>query len=178
MRLILTLSDLLIPLLIFYITGFGVLSKIPVFEAFVRGAKEGVQAAKTIFPTLIGLLMGVGVLRASGFLEWLCSMLQILTDPLHIPAPLLPVIFVRAISNSAAVGLVLDIFKQYGADSQLGYAASILLGCTETIVYTMSVYFVSVKIKKTRYTLPGALIATAAGVIASLLLANWMFVPM
>lgn len=174
MRILMYLSDFLIPILIFYIIGFGLISKVPVFETFVKGTKEGVNTAKMILPTLIGLLMGVGILRASGFLDWFTGILHVVTEPLHIPAPLVPVIFVRILSSSAATGLVLDIFKEFGADSQVGYAASILLSCTETVVYTMSIYFVSVKIKKTRYTLPGALIATAAGVAASLFLAGRM----
>lgn len=171
MKVIMYVSDLFVPILIFYILGNGLLQKVPVFDSFTKGAKEGWGVVKTILPTLVGLMMGVGILRASGFLEWLAQCLERVTTPLHIPSPLLPVILVRMLSSSAATGLVLDIFKEYGADSQVGYAASILLSCTEAVFYTMSVYFLTAKIKKTRYTLPGALFATFAGVMASLLLA-------
>ncbi|MFQ9985911.1 MAG: spore maturation protein, partial [Lachnospiraceae bacterium] len=85
-----------------------------------------------------------------------------------------PVILIRPLSTSAATGLVLDIFKESGADSYAGYAASIIMSCTESIFYTMSVYFMIVKITKTRYTLPGALLSTLAGVIASLIIASMM----
>lgn len=172
MKVIMYMSDFLVPILIFYILGYGLLQKVPVFDSFTKGAKEGWGVVKTILPTLVGLMMGVGVLRASGFLDWMTQCLEIVTAPLHIPSPLLPVILVRMLSSSAATGLVLDIFKEYGADSQVGYAASILLSCTEAVFYTMSVYFLAAKIKKTRYTLPGALLATFVGVMASLLLAT------
>lgn len=174
MQLLMAVSDFLVPVLIFYIVGFGVLSRVPVFDAFVTGAKEGLRTAVRILPTLLGLLMGVAVLRTSGALDFLCKYLGILTAWMRVPAPLIPVIIVRIFSSTAATGLALDLFKEYGADSQIGYGASLLLSCTETIFYTMSIYFVAAKVKKTRYTLPGALIATAAGVIVSLLLAARM----
>ena len=174
MQFFMYLSDFLIPILIFYILGFGLLTKTPVFEEFVKGAKEGLSVTVSILPTLIGLLMGVGILRISGFLDWFAGVARVITDLLQIPAALLPVTFVRLFSSSAATGLVLDLFRQYGADSQIGYGASILLSCTETVFYTMSIYFMAAKVKKTRYTLPGALLATAAGVAASLFFAARM----
>lgn len=174
MQLLMTVSEFFVPVLLFYIVGFGVLSKTPVFDAFVTGAKDGVRTAVRILPTLLGLLMGVTILRTSGVLDFLCKYVGMATVFLHVPAPLLPVIIVRIFSSSAATGLALDLFREYGADSQIGYGASLLLSCTETVFYTMSIYFVAAKVKKTRYTLPGALIATAAGVIVSLLLAARM----
>ena len=125
-------------------------------------------------PTLTGLMAAVGVLRASGFLDFLSQVLAPLTERLHFPSELLPLAVVRMFSSSAATGLALDIFREYGTDSFLGLAASILMGCTETIFYTMSIYFVSAKVRKTRYTLPGALLATAAGAAASIFLAGRM----
>ncbi len=174
MQLVMYISDFLVPILIFYIIGFGLLSKVPVFDTFTKGAKDGLSVVKTILPTLVGLMMGVGILRASGFLDWLSGLLQVITDPLHVPSPVLPVILIRMLSSSAATGLVLDIFKEFGTDSHVGYAASIILSCTEAVFYTMSIYFIAAKVKKTRYTLPGALFATLAGVIASLFLAARM----
>ena len=174
MGFILFLSEAMVPLIIFYIVGFGVLSKRPVFDDFINGAKDGMKTVAGILPTLIGLMTGVGVLRASGFLDFLGEILKEPAALLCLPAPVVPVILVRLVSNSAATGLVLDIFKEYGTDSLLGRMASIMLGSTETIFYTMSVYFMSVKIKKSRYTLAGALAATAAGMAASVVLAGMM----
>ena len=168
------LSEFIVPFMIFYIVGFGVLQKRPVFDDFLKGAKEGIKTVIGIFPTLVGLMTAVGTLRASGFLDQAAEVLQIPAERLHIPVPLIPVFLVRMISNSAATGLVLDIFKVYGPDSYIGTMVSIMMGCTETVFYTMSVYFMSVGIQKTRWTLPGALIATAAGAAASILIAGML----
>ena len=113
-------------------------------------------------------------LRASGFLDFLAKLLEGPAAVLQIPVPLISVILVRIVSGSAAVGLILDIFKEYGPDSLEGTMASIMMGCTETVFYTMSVYFMAAHIRKTRWTLPGALLATAGGIAASIILAEMM----
>lgn len=171
---ILYLSDYIIPLTIFYIVGFGLLMKRPVYDDFVKGAKEGAKTVAGIMPTLVGLMVGVGVLRASGFLDALAIFLGRWTDAVRFPSQLLPIALVKLFSSSAATGLALDIFKQYGPDSELGMITSIMLSCTETVFYTMSIYFMSAKIKKTRYTLAGALLATFAGVIMSVILGQYL----
>ena len=171
-RIILYASDLMVPFLIFYVVAYGILAKRPVYDDFVRGAKDGFQTVIQIMPTLIGLMVAVGVLRASGFLDFLSRLLGRLTVWIHFPSELVPLTIVRMFSASAATVLALDIFKEYGTDSYLGLVASVLMGCTETIFYTMSVYFMTAKVKKTRYTLPGALLATAAGIAASVILAG------
>lgn len=168
------LSNIIIPALIFYIIGYGMIHHTNVYEDFVKGAEDGFRTVINIMPTLIGLMTAVGILRASGFLTFLGNLLGTLTEPLGLPAPVVPVIIVKLFSSSAATGLVLDIFKRYGTDSPIGTMTSILLCCTETCFYTMSVYFMAAKVTKTRYTLPGALLSTAAGVAASILLAGIM----
>ncbi len=172
MSFILFLSEAMVPLVIFYIVGFGVLCKRPVFDDFLNGAKEGMKTVAGIMPTLIGLMTSVGVLRASGFLDFLGELLMKPASLLALPAPVVPVILVRLVSNSAATGLVLDIFKQYGTDSYVGMLTSILMSCTETVFYCLSIYYGTVRIKKTRYTLAGALTATAAGIAASIILSR------
>lgn len=171
---LLFLSDLIVPFLIFFVVAQGIAARRPVYDDFVKGAKDGIRTVVQIMPTLTGLMAAVGVLRASGFLDFLSQALAPLTERLHFPSELLPLAVVRMFSSSAATGLALDIFREYGTDSFLGLAASILMGCTETIFYTMSIYFVSAKVRKTRYTLPGALLATAAGAAASIFLAGRM----
>ncbi|MDF2886398.1 MAG: nucleoside recognition protein [Lacrimispora sp.] len=163
MGFLLFLSEAAVPLIIFYIVGFGILSKRPVFDDFLNGAKDGMKTVAGIMPTLIGLMTAVGVLRASGFLDYLAKLLTKPASFLFLPA---------LVSNSAAIGLVLDIFKKYGTDSYIGFMTSVLMSCTETLFYCLSVYFGTVKIRKTRYTLGGALIATAAGIAASVFLSR------
>ncbi|MBR9937791.1 spore maturation protein [Oscillospiraceae bacterium Marseille-Q3528] len=174
MRLLHFLSEFTIPLIIFYIVGYGLLQKKNVYESFISGAREGMEIVVRILPTLTGLMVGTGVLRASGLLDFLGDHLGMLLERVQVPGALVPLIILRMFSSSAATGLCLDIFQQYGPDSQIGMITSIMMGCTETIFYTMSVYFMTAKVKNTRYTLPGALAATFAGIAASIFLAGKM----
>lgn len=167
-------SNIIIPVLIFYIVAYGLINKVKVYEEFIGGAKDGLKTVIGILPTLIGLMVGVGVLRASGFMEFLGGMLGKLTEKIGIPADIVPLTLVKMFSSSAATGLVLDIFKTHGTDSYIGMLTSILMSCTETIFYTMSVYFLAAKVTKTRYTLSGSLISMLAGLLASVVLAGWM----
>lgn len=169
------LSRTLIPFVVCYVIAFGLISKRPVFDDFLDGAKDGMKTVAGILPTLIGLMIAVGVLRDSGFLDALGSWLATPAAWIHIPEPLIPLTLVRLISNSAATGLVFDIFGKYGPDSFIGMTASVLMSCTETVFYCLSIYFGSVGVTKTRYALPGALIATAAGIAASILLSSLLF---
>ena len=173
-RIMLYISDLIVPFLIFYVVAEGLAAKWPVYDDFVKGAKDGLKTVVQILPTLVGLMVAVGVLRASGFLDFLAGLLGGLTEKMHCPSELLPLAIVRMFSASAATGLALDVFKEYGTDSYVGLAASIMMGCTETVFYTMSIYFMAAKVKKTRYTLPGALLATVAGIAVSVWLAGKM----
>ena len=172
MRFILFLSEAMVPLMIFYIVGFGLMSGRPVLDDFIDGAKDGMRTVAGILPTLVGLMVSVGVLRASGFLDFLGEVLKAPAALIHLPPQIVPVVLVRLVSNSAATGLVLDIFKEYGTDSSIGLIASVLMSSTETVLYCMSIYFSSVGIRKGRYTLAGGLFATAVGVAASVFLAG------
>lgn len=174
MRVLAHLSDIIIPILIFFIVGYGFVSGVKVYESFLKGAKEGLGIVMDIVPTLIGLLVAVGMLRASGFFELLGKVLYPVTERIGLPSQLLPLLVVKLFSSSAATGLVLDIFKTSGPDSYAGMVTSILMSCTETVFYTMSVYFLAAKVTKTRYTLAGALLSTLAGTVASVFLARMM----
>lgn len=167
------LSDYIMPLLLFYIIGFGLLMKVNVYDEFVKGAKKGLSTVISILPTLVGLMMGVGILRASGALDALGNLLQPAAKLLHFPVELIPLSVVKMFSSSAATGLLLDIYQKYGTDSLIGRIASISMSCTETIFYTLSVYYMTAKVNKTRWTLPGALLATVSGLAASVMLAAW-----
>lgn len=172
MNFLIFLSTYIIPFVLFIVIGYGLLKKQNIYETFIKGAVDGFHTVIGIMPTLIGLMVAVGILRASGFLDMLSDVLGHFLRYVGFPAELVPVTIVRMFSSSAATGLVLDIFKKYGPDSFFGTLVSIMMGCTETIFYTMSVYFMTAKVKKTRYTLAGALLATLVGIVASLLLAK------
>lgn len=174
MELLMYISDFIVPAVILLVVAYGVSEKVKVYDEFVRGAKKGFYTVVKIMPTLIGLMVAVGILRASGFLEFLAGLIGKVTDYIGFPSQLVPLSIVKMFSSSAATGLLLDLFKEYGTDSRIGLIASIMLSCTETIFYTMSVYFMAAKVKKTRYTLTGALLATLAGMIASVWLAGYV----
>ncbi|MBO5239046.1 MAG: spore maturation protein [Lachnospiraceae bacterium] len=172
MKIISMISSFLIPLVLFYIIGYGIMNREKVYDIFIDGVKEGFKIVAGIAPTLVGLMVAVGVIRASGALDMLAKLLTPIGELLKIPAQIIPLILVRLFSTSAANGLVFDLFKEYGTDSNIGLIASIVMSCTESIFYIMSVYFLSVKVKKSRWTLAGGLLATLAGVAASVFIAG------
>lgn len=167
MKLLSYISQFMIPFLLFYVIGYGILSKRDIYGDFLEGAREGLKTVRGLVPVLIGLMTAVGVLRASHFLDFLGKILEKVTAAAGIPPQLVPLGLVRLFSSSAATGLLLDIFKESGADSPVGLMAGVMLSATESVFYCMSVYFGSVGIRKTRYTLAGALAASAAGIIAA-----------
>lgn len=171
MNLLVYISNLIVPFLVLAIVVYGLLQKTPVYDHFIKGARSGFLTVIKIMPTLIGLMVAVGILRASGFLGFFAGVIGQVTKHIGFPGELVPLTVVKMFSSSAATGLLLDLYKEHGTDSFLGLAASISMSCTETIFYTMSVYFMTAKITKTRYTLPGALLATLGGIIASVVLA-------
>ena len=166
------LSNIIIPALVFYIIATGLAAKRDIYHCFTKGATDGIKTVAEIAPTLIGLMVAVGVLRASGFLQYLGNLFGRLTG--DFPQEVTSLFIVKMISSSAATGLALDIFKEYGTDSYAGLVTSLALSSTETIFYTMSVYYMAIGITKTRWTLAGAFLATVAGLIMSMLLAGCM----
>ena len=187
MELLVFLSNFMIPMIIFYVLATAVVRKVNIYETFLEGVKEGFGIVLKLVPTLVALLVSVGVLRASGIFEVIFQGLRLglkngITNDqmLHIggcllPLAVIPVFIIRLFSSSAASGLLLDIFKQYGADSLAGNMAAISLSCTEAVLYCLSIYFVSVGIQHTKWTLKGSLLASASGIVAAIIISNiWM----
>ena len=174
MEMFMILSNLIVPAVILGIVCCGAARKVQVYDAFIEGANDGFRIVVKIMPTMVALMIAVGILRASGFLDLAASLLGRFTDRIGFPGELVPLTIVKMFSSSAATGLLLDIFKEFGTDTYTGLVASVSMSCTETIFYTMSVYFMTAKVTKTRFTLPGALIATFAGLAASVVLAAGM----
>lgn len=165
MHFITYISELIIPIFIFYIIATAITKKIDAYITFTKGAMTGLNQTVSIFPTLIGLFLATKALSSSGLLNAITNFFS--------SAVIAPAI-IRFFSASAANGIVFDIFKQYGTDSYEGICVSIMMSCTETVFYTLSIYFASVKIKRTRYTLPGALLCTLAGIIASIVISHFV----
>jgi spore maturation protein B len=175
MRFLIYVSDYIIPFLFFYIVGMGLFSKQQVFDDFITGAKDGFKVVLDIMPTLIGLMVAIGILRASGLLQIISGILQPVTDKLHFPSEAVPLVIIKMFSSSAATSLLLDIFKEHGPDSFLGRLTSIIMSSTETIFYTLAVYFMAAGVKKIRYTLIGCLLTTLTGIIVSTIVTKLVF---
>lgn len=156
-----------VPVLFLVVLCAGVFNKVSVYDAFVEGATEGITVIIRILPPLVGLLTAVGVFRASGALDFLIHLLTPAASFLGIPAEAMPLALLRPVSGSASLALVSDIINTYGPDSYIGRVVSTMMGSTETIFYTLAVYYGSAGIKNIRYTLFAALLADGASVIAS-----------
>ena len=174
MSIFVTISGFIIPAVIMFIVIYGLIKKKNVYDDFVTGATGGFTTVIKVMPTLIGLMVAVGVLRESGFMDFLGRWIGKATNQIGFPGELMPVTIVKIFSSSAATGMVLDIFKNYGPDSLMGKIVSLMMSSTETVFYTMSVYFMTAKVTKTRWTLTGALLASLMGIVASVILARAM----
>ncbi len=175
MNFINTFSTILIPVIFVAILLYGYSNKINVYDTFIDGAKDGIGVVLNILPTLIGLMLAVGVLRASGVLDILTKLIEPIAKLIHFPSEAIPITLMKPISSSAATGLFIDILKKYGGDAFISKYIAVMLGSTETIFYTMSVYFTSVNIIKTRHTLKGALISNIAGIFVALYISLLFF---
>ena len=158
---------MLVPLTIGAIAVYSASRRVDVYSALVKGAGSGLDTLLRIVPALVGLMTAVYMLRASGALELLARALSPVLDQLGLPSELLPLMLVRPVSGSAALGVGAEIISTYGPDSQLGRTAAVMLGSTETTFYTIAVYFGAVGISKTRYAVPAALCADLTGFLAA-----------
>ncbi|MGN0395393.1 MAG: nucleoside recognition domain-containing protein, partial [Coprococcus sp.] len=165
----------IIPFIIFVIVLYGVIKKIDVYEIFIDGAFEGMEIVVKIVPTLIGLFLAVRILNDSGALDAVTFMLKPLSALLNTPDCVIPVIITKLFSSGSATSLMLNIYSKYGPDSLEGLTSAIILSSTESLFYTLSVFLMAAKVKKSGYIIPCALLSIMAGVIASIIIANHLF---
>lgn len=168
-------SKLIVPGIIVFVCIYGIFKKCDIWSAFLDGAIDGVKILYKILPSLVALLTAVYMLRASGALDILAHFLSPITRFLGIPAPCLPLGILRPFSGSAALALGTDVIKEFGANSETGRIAAVMLGSAETTFYTIAVYFGALKLNKTRYAVPAALIADLAGYVGSVLAVKLFF---
>ncbi len=168
-------SNLAMPLMIIIIILYGILERKKVFDIFLEGAKDGIKIIYNIFPTLVGLFVAIGALRSSGIIDVVVKSLNPLLNIVNFPKEILPLALIRPISGSASVAVATDIMKNFGVDSNIGLIASVIMGSTETTVYTIAVYTSSVGIKKTRFVLWAALIADFVGIVTSIIVCKILF---
>ena len=167
-------ADLAIPLLTALLIGFALVKKVNVYKAFIEGASEALPNLLSILPALAAMLAAIEIFRSSGALFWLVKALRPAAESAGVPSELVPLILLRPFSGSASLALLKDVLVSSGPDGYLGRAASVIVGSTETVFYTISVYFGSVGVAKTRHAVPAALIAGLAGTAAGLILTRFM----
>ena len=160
-------GDWIVPALLLLAVLAGVFRRVPVYDAFLRGAREGLKNAWQVLPCLAAVLLAVGLLTACGALDALCAGLARPLAALGLPAGALPVMLLRPVSGSAALGMLESVLQAYGPDSETGRVASAMVGSSETILYTCSVYLAAAGVKKARHALPAALLAWLAGALAA-----------
>lgn len=170
MKVINYISIMAIPLVILAIIYKGLREKISVFDVFLKGAVEGVEITLKIFPTLIGLFVAIGMLRSSGIIDFITNLISPILAFIKFPSEIVPLALLRPISGSASMAVATDIIKENGVDSFIGVLASVIMGATETTLYTIAVYSSSVKIKNTRGVVWAALAADVTGIIVSLII--------
>jgi spore maturation protein B len=156
-----------VPLILGAVALWAARRRVDAYSALAEGARNGLLLLWQIFPHLVGLLTAVAMLRASGALDLLAQLLEPLLSRLGLPAQLLPLMLVRPLSGSGALGVGAELIETYGPDSQLGRMAAVMLGSTETTFYTVAVYFGAVGIRRSRYAIPAALTADLVGFLAS-----------
>ena len=167
----------LIPILIALILLFGFLRKVPLFDTFLEGAKEGMKSTVSIAPALIGLITAVTMLKASGALDLFTAAIRPAAAFLGLPPEVMPLTLLRPVSGSGSIAILDQIFATCGPDSFAGRVASVMMGSTETTFYAIAVYFGAVGIKKTRHTIPAAITADTASFFISTLAVRLFFPP-
>lgn len=168
------ISRELIPIIIFSIVLYGMIKKVKVYECFVEGAKDGIRICINIFPYILAMLLSVAVFRESGAMQYFINFVKPVVEILGFPPELVPLVVVKPLSGSGALGVFAEMLKKYGVDSYIGIIASVIMGSTETIFYTITVYYGAVKIKKIRHTLWAAVMADLTSIIAALFIVKFV----
>ncbi|QED48480.1 spore maturation protein [Cytobacillus dafuensis] len=175
MQIVSMISLWFIPVLIGFILIYGTFKRIPTYESFVEGGKEGIKIAVSIIPFLVGMLVAISVFRASGALEYLNELIRPALEAIGVPPEIFPLSIIRPISGSAALGMTSDLIATYGPDSFIGRLASVLQGSTDTTFYVLTVYFGAVGIRKMGDALKVGLLADLVGIIAAIVVVTLIF---
>lgn len=168
------ISNLMIPFLVLMVVLYGIQKKVAVYDVFVEGAKESFEMVFSLFPCMLGMLLGVNLLLKCGILDVLFSFLGNFFSMIHFPVEVLPMALLRSVSGSTTLAMMNNLFQTYGPDSMIGKLASVIQGSSDTTFYVLTLYFGSVGIIKTKYALKVGLMADFIGVVASVLVV-WLF---
>lgn len=164
-----------VPVMIAFIPLYAYFKKVPVYESFVDGAKDGFSTAIGIIPHLVGMMVAISVFRASGALEFFVGWLGPLMDKLRVPEEVLPLGLLRPLTGTGSLAFTTDLIKTYGPDSMIGRIASTIQGSTDTTLYVLTVYFGAVGIRNGRYALKVGLFSDVVGFVAAIAVCLLLF---
>lgn len=168
-------SVFVLPAMIVGFPLYGLYKRVPVYEEFVEGAKEGFDVAVRIIPYLVAILFAIAMFRASGAMDFLIEGLRPMLAAVGIPAEVIPMGIVRPLTGSGSAAIVLDMINEFGEDSLLVKMAATMFGSTETTFYVIAVYFGAANITKTRHAVPAGLIADLAAFVMAVYVVKWLF---
>ena len=160
----------IIPIIFILIMIYGMIKDRKVYEWFIEGAKSGLTVCLNIFPYLLAMIIAVKIFKEAGFIDLMNRILSPVGNIIGLPEEVFPLILIKPLSGSGAVGVFTEILREYGPDSFVGLVASVIMGTTETIFYTITIYFGAINIKKIRHTLWTALMADLIAIISSVIL--------
>lgn len=170
-----TLSKIVIPLFVLFVVFYGFFKKVNIYDAFLDGAKEGLQISFSIFPSVIAMVFAINIFLDSNFVSEILGFMEPILRHVNIPLDIMPMAILRPISGTATLAIMNDIFVQFGPDSYAGRLASVLQGCTDTTIYVLALYFGAIGVKKIRYSLGVGLFADLVGIVVAFLLTSLMF---
>jgi len=166
------LSKSIIPLIFLLIITYGMFKGRKVYEWFIDGAKEGLNVTLRIFPYLLAMIIAVQIFKEAKLMDVLNNLIAPIGNLVGLPKELIPLIIIKPLSGSGAIGVFTDIIKSVGSDTRTGLIASVVMGSTETIFYTITVYFGAIKVKKIRHTLWAAVFADMTAIIMAIVMVN------
>lgn len=169
------LSKIVIPIFVVFVIFYGFKKKVSIYDAFLDGAKEGLMISFNIFPSVIAMVFAINIFLDSNFVYDVLGFLEPLLKVINIPIEIMPMALLRPISGTATLAIMNDIFIKFGPDSYAGRLASVLQGCTDTTIYVLALYFSSIGIRKTRYSLPVGLFADFVGISVAFLITMLFF---
>ncbi|MFI3300402.1 MAG: spore maturation protein [Candidatus Gastranaerophilales bacterium] len=170
-----TISLWVLPLIILLILTMGLIKKVPIYEVFTDGAKDGFKISVNIIPYLVAIIVAISMFRASGAIEMLGGLLEPILTRFNVPVDTIPIMLVRSLSGSAALGVFSDIANNSGASDYATKLSAVMVGSSETTFYVLAVYFGSVGISKIRYALVVGLLADLIGILLAITVCNFMF---
>lgn len=165
----------IIPLIVVTIIIYGIYKKVNIFDTFIDGIKEGMKLSINLFPTIFAMIIAITLITDSNIINYICNLLKPLFSKISFPTEVLPLALLRPISGSSSLVILNDILAKYGPDSFIGRLSSVMQGSTDTTIYIISMYFASIGIKKTKYSLTVGLLADLLSVIISFIMVNIFF---